>query len=177
MEYNYPELGFTVSFPADPIVQTLPYKAPDGSDVDETLYSVREGDGVYTIAIVDLGNTDGAAAIDRAVAALHESGDVKLDIPARVNRNFGRQLSIVGKDGSHSAVAVFFANHRLYQIQGTILASSEDLGSGDGVRFQQSLRFTGDNGGAGFGGRQFRGGRRFRQDQAQPDQVPPTQTP
>ena len=175
MEYNYPELGFTVSFPADPTVEMLPYKAPDGTNLNETLYSVREETGIYSMAIVDFSDIsiDGTAAIDQAVAALRETGDVKLDIAARVNRNFGRQLSIAGKDGSHSAVAVFFANHRLYLIQGTVLASNPDPGSGEGVRFQQSLRFTGDNAGAGFPGRQLRGGRRFRQNQDQP----PIQTP
>jgi hypothetical protein len=29
MEYNYPDFGFAVSFPADPIVESVPYKTTD----------------------------------------------------------------------------------------------------------------------------------------------------
>jgi hypothetical protein len=72
---------------------------------------------------------------------VHAEGEVRVDVQARVNRRFGRQLSIMGKDGSHSVVAIFFANSKLYQIRGTVLASSADMQSGDAARFQQSLRF------------------------------------
>lgn len=178
-EYAYPDLGFAVSFPADPMIETLPYKAPDGSGASEVLYSVRQGADLYKVAVIDFSNAaiDETQAVDQAVNLLRENGDIRLDIPARVNRNFGRQLSIVGKDGSHSTVAIFFADHRLYQIQGTVLPDSDDPNSGDAIRFQQSLRFIGNDGGPGFGqgfgGRQFRGGRRFRQNQDPADQTPP----
>jgi hypothetical protein len=182
-EYTYPELGFVVSFPADPVMETLPYRAPDGTTAKEILYSVRQGTGIYKVAVVDMSNVaiDGATAIDQAVNQLRINSEVRLDIPARVNRNRGRQLSLVGDDGSHSAVAIFFADHRLYQVQGIVLADSEDPSSGDAIRFQQSLRFIGNNGGQGFRqgftGRQFRGGRRFQQDQNQPAQTPAAPVP
>ena len=52
---------------------------------------------------------------------------------------YGRQLSIKGADGSHSSVAVFFANGRLYQIEGKVLPAGSDAAA---IRFQQSLVFT-----------------------------------
>ena len=52
---------------------------------------------------------------------------------------FGRNLSIVGADGSHSTVAVFFYMGRLYEIEGTALG---DDANSDVVRFTQSLVFT-----------------------------------
>jgi hypothetical protein len=36
---------------------------------------------------------------------------------------FGRNLSILGTDGSHSTVAVFFYLGRLYEIEGTTLGN------------------------------------------------------
>ena len=42
-EYEYSDLGFAVSFPADPTMENLPYKAADGTTADEILYSVRQG--------------------------------------------------------------------------------------------------------------------------------------
>jgi hypothetical protein len=56
-EYDYPDLGFAVSFPADPIVEMLPYTAADGSFANEIRYSVRDGADVYSASVVDLSNT------------------------------------------------------------------------------------------------------------------------
>jgi hypothetical protein len=193
-EYAYPELGFAVSFPADPVKETLSYKAADGTTASETLYSVRDGTDIYKVAVVDLHDAtiEATTAIGQAVNQLRDNADIRLDIPARVNRNRGRQLSLVGKDDSHSTVALFFADHRLYEIQGTVLAGSGDPNSGDAIRFQQSLRFTGagQGFGPGFAGRgfagqggqgparpQFRGGRRFRQNQNPAGETPPDSVP
>jgi len=163
-EYSYPELGFSVSFPGAPTVQTMPYRTADGAMANETQYSVQQENSAYRVAVIDFSNVtfDRDAVITEALNEFRGRGDVKVDIPARVNRNFGRQLSIVTKDGSRSSVAVFFANNRIYEIEGTVLASSPDPNSGDAIRFQQSLRFTGDTAGPPFGGRgRFgRGGRR-----------------
>jgi hypothetical protein len=165
------------------MMENLPYKAADGTMANEILYSVRQGADIFSVAIVDLSraSVDETNALDSAINLLRETGEIRLDIPARVSRHRGRQLSIAGKDGSHSVVAIFFADHRLYQIQGTVLPESDDPSSGDAIRFQQSLRFTGDNRGPrfgpGFAGRQFRGGQRFRQNQAPADQTPPVSVP
>ena len=186
-EYDYSDLGFAVSFPADPLVEMLLYKAPNGTTGSEIRYSVLQGTSLYSASVVDFSNTgiDETAALDGVVAELRAEGDIKLDIPARVSRHRGRQLSVAGNDGSHSSVAIFFADNKLYEIKGTVLPQSDDPGSGDAIRFQQSLRFTGDNFG-GFGGRGFRGpgqgpgpgpglgrGGRFRRDQPPPEAPPP----
>jgi hypothetical protein len=183
-EYEYSQFGFAVSFPAVPVVNNLPYLTPDGTTANEMLYSVRQGSEIFSVQVVDLSfaSIDQATAIDQAIDLLGDKGEIRLNIPARVNRHFGRQLSIVGGDGSHSTVAIFFANNRLYQIQGTVLSDSDDPNSGDAIRFQQSLRFTGDNFGPRFGrgfagapgARPFRGGRGFgfRRNRGLQDQAP-----
>jgi hypothetical protein len=182
-EYSYPELGFAVSFPADPTVETIPYQSAGGIVANEVVYTVRQGASIYRVAVADLSNTpiDETAAIEQAIDQLRDDGDIRLDIPARVQRNYGRQLSVVGKNGAHSAVAIFFVDRKLYQIEGTVLADSDDPNSGDAIRFPQSLQFIGDNTGRGFGrgfrNPQFRGGRRFRRDGNPGDQTAPTTTP
>jgi hypothetical protein len=182
-EYSYPDLGFAVSFPADPMMETVPYSSADGTTTNKVVYTVRQGSDIYSIEVADLSNAtiDETTAVDQAINQLRDKGAIRLDIPARVQRNYGRQLSVVGKDGSHSSVAIFFADHKLYQIEGTVLADSDDPNSGDAIRFQQSLRFIGDNAGRGFGpgfgNRQFRGGRRFRRDGNPADQNAPTGAP
>jgi len=174
MEYNYPELGFSVSFPAAPGIETMPYRTAEGAIANETQYSVQQKNSAYGVSIIDFGNVtfDRDAAMEKALNEIRHKGDVKVDIPARVNWNFGRQLSIVAKDGSRSSIAIFFANNRVYEIERTILASNPDPDSGDANRFQQSLRFTGDNLGAPFAGR-FGRGRRYGPGGRRPFSAPP----
>jgi hypothetical protein len=168
-EYTYPDQQFAVSFPGTPNVSTKPFTAANGTQVTQTLYSVQQGTGLFKVAVVDFSNTglDRTTAIDQAISALREKGDVKLDIPARVQRNIGRYVNLASNDGSHTIAAVFFGNNRLYEIEGTVPASNPDALSGEMIRFQQSIRFMGDAAGARgatFARGQFQGrGRRFRQ--------------
>jgi tetratricopeptide (TPR) repeat protein len=143
-EYNYPDYSFTVSFPANPQIETTIYQGPDGRSVEAHVYSVTQGEAVFKMTIVDLSNTamEESAVIDHAIKTLSEGGEIKIDIPARINLVYGHQLSIVRADGGHSLVAVFYHKDRLYQIEGKALPTGNDAAS-DVIRFQQSLDFTG----------------------------------
>src|SRR5437588_5513829 len=145
-EYSYPDKQFAVSFPTQPTVTTMPFMAANGATVTQTIYSVQQDTASFRVAVIDLSSTgiDSSTAINQAVAAFGARGDVKLDIEARVQANYGRYLNIAGNDGSHSIAAVFFGSGRLYQIEGTVPASNPDALSGEMIRFQQSLRFMGD---------------------------------
>lgn len=145
-EYTYPDQQFAASFPAVPTVTAASFKTASGATVPETIYSVQQDTGVFRLAVIDFTNTgiDRMAAIDQAVMALQQNGDVKLNMQARVQRNYGRYLNIAGIDGSHTIAAVFFGNGRLYELEGTVPASNPDALSGEMIRFQQSLRFMGD---------------------------------
>jgi hypothetical protein len=141
-EYAYPSYSFSVSFPAEPKIETTTYQAADGRSVQARVYSVAQDGAVFKMTIVELADpaADESAVLDHAVKTLAGSGEIKVDIPARINRVFGRQLSIVGQDGSHSTAAVFYHKGRLYQIEGDISATGSDA---QAIRFQQSLVFTG----------------------------------
>jgi hypothetical protein len=160
-EYRDPTYAFAVSFPGDPKVETTTYAAADGQVVAARVYSVTQDGGAFTMMIADLSDTGLAeqAVIDNAVKTLARDGEIKLNIPARVSRVFGRQLSILGADGSRSSVALFYYAGRLYQIEGKSLAAGN--GTADAIRFQQSLIFTdnGANGPAGERGPRDRGDR------------------
>jgi hypothetical protein len=143
-EYAYPGYSFTISFPADPKIETTTYQAVDGRSVEARVYSVTQDDAVFKMTIVDLSDAamEESAVIDHAIKVLSKGGEIKVNIPARINRVYGRQLSIVGTDGSRSSVAVFYHKGRLYQIEGRALPSGNDAAS-YAIRFQQSLVFTG----------------------------------
>ena len=144
-EYSYPEYAFTVAFPANPQVETTTYQAADGRLVEARVYSVTQDSGVFKITIADFSGAamEESAVIDHAIKTLSQGGEIKVDIAHRISRTYGRQLSIVGTDGSHSSVAVFYYKQRLYQIEGKALPTGKDA-TADAIRFQQSLVFTDD---------------------------------
>jgi hypothetical protein len=161
-EYSYPDYAVTVSFPAEPKIETTTYQLADGPSVPARVYSVAQGNGVFQLTIADLSNAglEESVVIDHAIKTLAQGGEIKLNIPARVSRVFGRQLSILRADGSRSSVALFDYKGRLYQIEGKSLPTGN--ATADAIRFQQSLIFT-DNGSNGPPGE--RGQRRDRAGQ------------
>jgi hypothetical protein len=158
-EYSDPDYAFRVSFPGEPKIETTTYQAADGRAVPARVYSVAQDNGVFKVTVADLTETglEESAVIDHAIKALTQGGEIKVNIPHRVSRVLGRQLSILGQDGSRSTVALFDYKGRLYQVEGISLPSGN--ATADAIRFQQSLIFT-DNGTNGPPGE--RGQRRDR---------------
>jgi len=140
-EYAYPDYAFTVAFPANPQVETTTYQIADGRSVPARVYSVRENSGVLTVTVAEIGNTglDENAVIDNAIKRLSAGGEVKVNMPHRIYRVYGRQLSIQRPDSSRSTVGLFDYNGRLYVIEGKMPADGSPI---DVLRFQQSLVFT-----------------------------------
>ena len=146
-EYTYPDFGFSLHFPNDPKIEDTTYMTASGVSVPARIYSLNQDSSAYRMIVADFSrrtNLNDRQVIDLAIKTLAQEAEVKLDIPARVSRVFGRQLSLLGKDGSRSSVALFYYQRRLYQIQGTVLPANSDPASGEAIRFQQSLRFTND---------------------------------
>jgi hypothetical protein len=143
-EYSYPDYAFTVSFPAEPKIETTTYQTADGRAVEARVYSTARDNGVFKMTVADLSHAglEESAVIDHAIKTLSQGGQIKLDIPHRISRVFGRQLSIQAADGSRLSIAVFYHDQRLYQIEGKSLGAGS--ATSDAIRFQQSLVFTGD---------------------------------
>ena len=97
--------------------------------------------GLKTAVYWDFSGLAESAVIDHAINMMSEGGEVKVNLPHRVDRVYGRQLSIVGRDGTRSMAALFDYNGRLYQIEGKALLAENDA-TADALRFVQSLIFT-----------------------------------
>jgi hypothetical protein len=143
-EYSYPDQSFSVSFPAAPQIGTTTLKVADDRAVEAHVYSVRRDDAEFKVTVAEVGDPglEEKVVVDHAIKALSEGGEVKVNIPHRVNRVFGRQLSVLQADGSRTSVAVFDYNGRLYQIEGKSLPTGANA-TADAIRFVQSLVFTG----------------------------------
>ena len=142
-EYTNKDYYFTVMFPATPQVETTTLTVAAGRSVPAHVYTARQDKGIFKVTVAELGNTglQENAVIDYAVKTASAGGEVKVDFPHRIYQVYGRQLSIAGRDGSHSTIAMFDSNGRLYQIEAKVLAGGNDT---DLIRFQQSLIFDRD---------------------------------
>src|SRR5260370_23908124 len=74
-EHAYPDAGFAVQFPVDPQVEAGSYETVGGISVPATVYSARQGTGVYTVTAAELANTpaDHPSAIEDAVRLVRKS--------------------------------------------------------------------------------------------------------
>lgn len=161
--YPYPDAGFAVQFPEPPVVEKSAFRTPDGVSLPMTRYAARQDQISYTMKVVDYSkvNTDATSAIAETEKSFGASGKVTVAIDARINREFGRELSVNGADGSRSAVAIFFVDKHLFILEGESLPPNAIARSGDAIRFQESLQFIGAN--SGFSGfRRFGGEGRGR---------------
>ena len=141
--YSYPEAGFSVHFPAAPVLAKGTYKASDGTSVPAAIYSARQ-DGVdYTITIADFSHRglEKDAAIEDAVKVAVGTGLVRADVEARINRQYGRELSVKGQDGDFTVLAIFFIKDHLYRLAGQAGAPDGEQRAPRAVHFQQSLEF------------------------------------
>jgi hypothetical protein len=140
-EFNSVSEGFGVVFPADPDVEEVAkFEVVSGKTVAARVYSARYDNSLFKMTVVD-GRDEGlqeASVIDLALKRLTQGGELKINIPHRIYRIYGRQLSVARPDGSVTTAAVFFANDRLYQIESTKFAGGS---AADAIRFHQSLTF------------------------------------
>ena len=140
-EFNSVAEGFGVVFPADPDVDNVAmFEIVPGKMLAAQIYSARYANSLFKMTVVDARDAglQEAAVIDQALKRLTQGGELKINIPHRIYRTYGRQLSVARPDGSLTTAAVFFSNDRLYQIESTKLAGGS---AADAIRFQQSLTF------------------------------------
>jgi hypothetical protein len=138
-EYAYPDAGFSAQFPVRPTVAALQYQAGNVS-APARIYFARQGSAEYSVTVADLSGSpvDKDAAIAGAARVFAATGAVKLDVIERIDREFGREMTVAGSDGSHTATAIFYVNQKLYVLAGRTDPASAPLA----VRFQQSLQFV-----------------------------------
>ena len=149
--YSYPSPGFAVQFPAPPDIEQAVFKTPTGEALPMTRYGLRQDGIVFSLEVIDYSTTqaDSLATIAEAEKRFGTSGKVTLAIDARINREFGRELSVAGDDGSRSTVAIFFVSRHLVQLVAKALPPNPLAKSADAIQFQQSLQFVGPNEGLG----------------------------
>ena len=134
MEYSYPELGFAIQFPGQPMAE------PAQGAPAQHVYALKQDGIVYSVKVTDV--TDRSAdknrLIEQTIAPLRALGAVQLESQPRVDTNYGRAIVVEGRDGNRYTDVVFFIGRRLYQLSGTYVPPHPT--SGYVMRFQMSFR-------------------------------------
>jgi len=156
-EYAYRDAGFSAQYPAAPVLASGVYGA---QRAPARTWSARANGVDYSVTVADFTGrgSDSPALIDEAAGDLRRTGTVKTDVRERIDRQFGRELTLVTPGGASVSAAVFFVEGRLYILTGKADAAE---GAARTVRFQQSLQFIDADGkpprrpedGPGFGPR------------------------
>jgi hypothetical protein len=147
--YTYPDPGFTIQFPGVPTIETGTVKNATGVSLPMTRYAVRQDRINYILTVVNYSSTnaDALTTITETQRSIGASGKVTAATGARINRSFGRKLSVNGTDGSRSAIAIFFVNKHLYTLVGQALPPNANEKSDEAIRFQESLQFLEEDSG------------------------------
>jgi hypothetical protein len=156
-EYSYPDQGVAFQLPAVPSVQDRTAATPTGVTAPVKTYRAQGDRILYTLDIFDLSKAqvNAATIIADTEKALVGAGRVDVAVDSRINREFGRELTINAADGSRLTVALFYINQHLYQLVAKAMPPDPTDRSAQAIHFQQSLQFVGLNGqgfGGGFGG-------------------------
>lgn len=141
--FTFPEAKFAAQFPAEPQVAQARYRTTAGLEAPAQRWSARDGNVAYTVTLVDFSGTalDKDAAIADAVKAFGQDGEVLVDVEARINAEWGRELSVKRRDGGHDIVAIFFFDDHLYVLNGRAAPPDPSAATANLIRFQQSLNF------------------------------------
>jgi hypothetical protein len=145
-EFSYPEAGFAAEYPSRPKVETRDYhtsQTPDGV-VPERVYSVNSGGVTYAVEVADFSHSsaDKDRTIEEAAKNFLSQGRMTHDeSAARVDFNYGREIRIEDNAGGSITNAIFFIDHKLYQLRVTFPAGNTDPAGSSGIHFfQQTFR-------------------------------------
>ena len=141
--FTFPDAKFAAQFPAEPQVATAKYRTTAGLEAPAQRWWAKQGNVAYSVTLVDFSGTalEKDAAIADAVKAFGQDGEVLVDVEARINAEWGRELSVNRRDGGHDIVAIFFFDNHLYVLNGRAAPPNPGAATANLIRFQQSLNF------------------------------------
>jgi hypothetical protein len=146
-EYLYPEDGFSAHFPDKPALLERLHGTSQSADgtAGERIYSFDEGGVIYSISIIDFtkDDADPDIAVDEVATALIGLGKLTFDGSIYLDQMHGRELVVIGGDGTRYTDGIFYIKRQLYQMKVVYPAANSDPAGTSGISvFQGKFRFT-----------------------------------
>src|SRR5579863_5605621 len=137
--------GFAFATPGDLKVEKTTYKGAVAGTLDAVMYSTVQDNIEYKAIVIDTmaQANQSATLLGEAEYIFQDGKKVLMDSFARVDRHYGRKLSIdLPNNGGRSIAAFYFVDGRIISLQATVLPANGDYDNPDIARFVDSVTFA-----------------------------------
>jgi len=137
-------LGFAFAAPGDLKITKTPYRGTVAGQHEAVNYTFMEDNIEYKVVVIDVGNkaNDSATLLGEAEFAFQENKKVLMDTFGRVDRQYGRKLTIdLPNNGGRTTAAFYLVQGRIVSLQATVLPANGDSDTPEMGRFIDSVTF------------------------------------
>jgi hypothetical protein len=137
-------LGFAFAAPGALKVETGTYRSAVVGERPTLVYRFIDDNIEYKAVVIDLRDAadNAATLLGEAEYQFQDERKVRMDAFGRVDRQYGRRLSIdLPANGGRAMASFYFINGRIISLQATVLPANGDYDSPEMGRFIDSLTF------------------------------------
>ena len=137
-------LGFSFAAPGELKVEKGTYRADVAGARDSVVYRFVDDDIEYKAVVIDMSDkaNDAATLLGEAEYNFQEGKKVLMDAFGRLDRQYGRKLTIdLPNNAGRTTAAFYFVNGRIISLQATVLPANGDYDTPEMARFIDSLSF------------------------------------
>ena len=137
-------LGFAFAAPGELKMEKGTYGGAVAGQHDTVVYRFVDDDIEYKVVVIDMRDkaNDAATLLGEAEYAFQEDKKVLMDAFGRVDRQYGRKLTIdLPNNAGRSTAAFYFINGRIVSLQATVLPANGDYDTPEMGRFVDSITF------------------------------------
>jgi hypothetical protein len=137
-------LGFAFAAPGDLMVEKGSYRGEVAGPHDTIVYRFVDDNIEYKAVVVDMTDkaNEAATLLGEAAYIFQDGKKLLMDTYGRVDRQFGRKLTVdLPNNAGRATAAFYFINGRIVSLQATVLPASGDYDSAEPGRFIDSISF------------------------------------
>src|SRR5262245_13712472 len=137
-------LGFAFAAPGEIKITKSMYRGAVAGPHEAVNYTFLDDNIEYKVVVIDMNDkaNDAATVLGEAEYIFQEDRKVLMDTFGRVDRQFGRKLTIdLPNNRGRSTGAFYFINGRIVSLQATVLPANGDYDTPETARFVDSIAF------------------------------------
>ena len=137
-------LGFAFAAPGELKVEKGTYRGAVAGLHDTVVYRFVDDDIEYKVVVIDMGDqaNDAATLLGEAEYLFQEDKKVLMDTFGRVDRQYGRKLTVdLPNNAGRTTAAFYFINGRIISLQATVLPANGDYDTPELGRFVDLITF------------------------------------
>jgi hypothetical protein len=137
-------LGFAFAAPGELKVEKGTYRGAVAGEHDTLVYRFVDDNIEYKAVVIDMGDKakDAATLLGEAEYNFQNGKKVLMDTFGRVDRQYGRKLTVdLPNNAGRASAAFYFINGRIVSLQATVLPANGDYDTPEMGRFVDSITF------------------------------------